>query len=207
MKLRVAVIAGDKLILQDINKYLAQHEFMVDTFTSGPEAVSVNSINLFDLVILDFSIPEQDMLGIVRQLTLAEVRPGIIMLSSYADEIDRVVALELGADDVVTKSISHREILARSRSISRRYIIIGSLYHSLSEIKKTTEDKYIRQGWRLNLPESSIASPNGKVFSPSRSELQILAALLQKPGITFSRDELSSSTALTMVKRPIGHVT
>jgi DNA-binding response OmpR family regulator len=194
MKLRAAVIAGDTLFLQDINTYLSLHEFTVETFTSGPKAVSVNAINPFDIVILELSIPEQDILGIVRQLTLAEVRPGILMLSSYADEIDRVVALELGADDVVTKSISHREILARSRSISRRYVVIRSLYHSLSEIKKTTEDKYTRQGWRLNLPESSIVSPNGKVISLSRSELQILAAFLQKPGITFSRDELSSIT-------------
>jgi two-component system OmpR family response regulator len=191
MKLSVAVIANDKSFLNDLAGYLSIHEFVVDTFMLGHEAQMVNAIEPFDVVIIELTTSDQNMLAVVRQLSSAQISPGILMLSSYADEVDRVVALELGADDVVTKSTSLREILARVRAISRRYNAMKSMSKALIASEVKDFDKSYR-GWHLDLSESNITAPNGDVILLSRAELQILAALFKKPRTPFSRSELSS---------------
>lgn len=191
----IAIVSSDEAFLKTISDYLSNHEFLVSAFISTSAAQDSHIHNPCDLVITDLALHSQDSIGFVRKITSGEVSPGILMLSSYADEIERVIALEVGADDVVTKSISPREILARIRAINRRRGDIRSLVsvnQNLVAIERrfTNKDNYL--GWSLNLAETTITGPNGKAILLSRAEIQIVAALLKNPKIPLSRRELSS---------------
>lgn len=190
----VAIISADEGFLKDIAEYLSKSEFLVSTFTIASKALTAHLSEPYDIVITEFALPDQNTLGLVRQLAFGEATLGILILSSYADEIERVVALELGADDVVTKSISSQEILARIRAISRRCSAMKSAATDGRNVtdaeRQTNKDYYL--GWRLDTAEATFTGPNGHVVVLSRMELQIIAALIKKPKVAFSRSQLSA---------------
>jgi two-component system OmpR family response regulator len=208
-KCSTLIVSADESFALNLSEYLSSYEFTVSILSSSRVAQDIDLEALYDFVITDLGIYQQESINFIRNLTAAEVQPGILMLSSYADEVERVIALELGADDIVTKSLGSREILARVRAIHRRCSRVRSLVagnRKLADINQrfTNKDNYL--GWSLNMAETTITGPNGNVILLSRAELQIIAALLKNPKTPISRDDLSTIINKTEASANVRHI-
>ncbi|ALG73500.1 transcriptional regulatory protein AruR [Azospirillum thiophilum] len=134
-----------------------------------------------DLVLLDIRLPGEDGLSVIRDLRAESDLP-VIFVTGRGDEIDRVLGLELGADDYVTKPFSPRELLARVRTVLRRTADSG----------RGERGGQLRQfaGWTVDLTQRSLTSPQGEEVRLTRGEFDLLAALVRHPGQVLSRDAL-----------------
>lgn len=193
---RIIVIDHDAVYGKYLALYLSAHGYVVDSCTTGNSALEAHSTHAYNIFIMPLIMANEDALEIVRTLYSTESKPGILMLSSYADELERIVALEIGADNVITKSSTYREILARVRAIIRRHY--DSAYYLLLEQQPTKTgidviNQYTSNGWVLNLLSLSVLSPSGDEVTLTRSELQILIKLFRNPGFTYSRDDLAKA--------------
>jgi two-component system OmpR family response regulator len=140
-----------------------------------------------DLIILDIMLPGEDGLSLCRRLR-AESRVPILMLTARGDEIDRIVGLEMGADDYLSKPFNPRELLARVRSVLRRA-------HSLPD-NLAAEDVhgYRFAGWRLDTRLRQLLSPAGVLVDLSGAEYKILRVLVEHPNRVLTRDQLLEFT-------------
>ncbi len=135
----------------------------------------------FDLVVLDLMLPGEDGLAICRRLTSSDCPP-IIMLSAMGEDTDRIVGLELGADDYLSKPCNPRELLARVRAVLRRAEQRGSQ----SGVGAGCEFA----GWRLDLVRRELRSPDGVVVNLSSGEFSLLRAFVERPQRVLTRDQL-----------------
>jgi DNA-binding response OmpR family regulator len=172
----VLVVDDDPLIRQTIVNYLGDYEMRVTALASGREIADVTAREMIDLLILDLKLPGEDGIDIARRIRADSNMP-IIMLTGRQEEADRVMALELGADDYLTKPFSPRELLARIRSLLRRSRAHETVADGLAKIRA-----YRFAGWELNVRVRRLKSPQGEVielgtpsstclrcFSPRRS--------------------------------------
>ena len=132
-----------------------------------------------DLIVLDVMLPGEDGLAICRRLS-AEQGPAIIMLSALGGDADRIVGLELGADDYLPKPCNPRELLARVRAVLRRRRGGDGRFGACCEFA----------GWRLDLVRRELHSPEGVLVNLSRGEFMLIQALLERPRRILTRDEL-----------------
>ena len=116
---RILVVDDDADLRWMVEKYLSKHEFAVTLAEDGEKMREILEEQNFDLAILDINLPGEDRLSLVRYLR-SNFQIGIIMLSAAAEVFDRIVGLEMGADDYVTKPFEPRELLARVKSVLRR---------------------------------------------------------------------------------------
>jgi len=137
-----------------------------------------------DLIILDLKLPGEDGMQLARKLR-AESDVPIIMLTGRKDEADRVMGLELGADDYLTKPFSPRELLARIRALLRRSRAHETLAESLTRIRA-----YRFAGWELNVRLRRLKSPQGETIPTTNSEFNLLVAFLASPQRVLSREQL-----------------
>jgi DNA-binding response OmpR family regulator len=139
-----------------------------------------------DLVILDVKLPGQDGFGLARSLRSKSQLP-IIMLTAQREEVDRIVGLELGADDYLTKPFSPRELLARIRAVLRRHALAsgGGQQPTGSEIRA-----YQFGGWELNTGTRRLTSPAKARVELTNSEYSLLMTFLRAPRKILSRDQL-----------------
>ena len=173
----ILVVDDEPQIVQLVRDYLEHGGFKVVTATDGPGALRTVSTVRPDLVILDLGLPGVDGLDVTRSLRRNGEIP-IIMLTARADESDKLVGLELGADDYVTKPFSPKELVARVRSVLRR-----------SEAARKPND-IIRVGdVELNVP-SMQAAVGGRPVELTQTEFQLLATMAREPGRVFSRAQL-----------------
>src|SRR5215471_1206919 len=135
-----------------------------------------------DVVILDVMLPGEDGLAICRKLSRPD-GPAIIMLSAMGEETDRIVGLELGADDYVSKPCNPRELLARVRAVLRRRREPRSAEDSLDAACEFA-------GWRLDLVRHELRSPEGVVVNLSSGEFSLLRAFVERPQRVLTRDQL-----------------
>src|SRR5947209_3270247 len=143
-----------------------------------------------DLVLLDVRMPGENGMVLTRELRERASVP-VVLLTGNAEEADRVMGLELGADDYVTKPFSPRELLARIRAVLRRYQVAASL--------PARDDKrraYRFAGWELNLRTRKLSSPAGRKLDLSNGEFSLLAAFCGSSQRVLSRDELLSLSRL-----------
>ncbi len=164
---------------------LSENGFDVEIVGDGRSLVNALVGGLADLVILDVDLTNEDGLGLCRRLTNGG-QP-VMVCSKAADETDRIIGLELGADDVVSKLTSPREILARIRAILRGRAIAKTRYG------RSVVCHYL-QGFRYEVATRIVRWPSGEVSGLSDGESAILNALLSRPGYIFSRAELKAST-------------
>jgi two-component system, OmpR family, response regulator len=143
-----------------------------------------------DLVILDLKLPGEDGLQIARSVRERATVP-IILLTGRTEEADRVMGLELGADDYVTKPFSPRELLARVRAVLRRYQVQATLPE-----RDHTRRAFRFAGWELNLRTRRLRSPVGAEVDLSNGEFSLLVALCRAPQRVLSRDQLLSMSRL-----------
>jgi two-component system OmpR family response regulator len=175
---RILVVDDDPGIRAVVCNYLADHGYEVETVADGKGLERLLAQGRVDLVVLDVMLPGEDGLAICRKLTDAN-GPPIIMLSALGADADRIVGLELGADDYLPKPCNPRELLARVRAVLRRRGADG-------RSGVTCEFS----GWKLDLVRRELHSPDGVLINLSRGEFMLLQALLERPRRILTRDEL-----------------
>jgi DNA-binding response OmpR family regulator len=180
----VLVVDDDPDIRTVLNDYLAKNDIRVTAVASGREMLKAFESEAIDLVLLDVRMPGENGMVLTRELRERASVP-VMLLTGNAEEADRVMGLELGADDYVTKPFSPRELLARIRAVLRRYQVAATL--------ATRDDKrraYRFAGWELNLRTRKLSAPDGRKLDLSNGEFSLLAAFCGSAQRVLSRDEL-----------------
>jgi len=186
----VLAIDDDPLIRQMIADYLGDNDIRVTALASGREIDSVMARETIDLLILDLKLPGEDGMEIARRLRQDSGVP-IIMLTGRKDEADRVMGLELGADDYLTKPFSPRELLARIRALLRRSRAQETVADGLAKIRA-----YRFAGWELNVRMRRLKTPKGDVVALTNTEFNLLAAFLAAPQRVLTREQLLNLSRL-----------
>src|SRR5215510_575429 len=188
--LHVLAVDDDPSVRQMIVDYLGDNDIRVTVLPDGREIAAALARDVIDLVILDLKLPGEDGMQIARSLR-AESDIPIIMLTGRKEEADRVMALELGADDYLTKPFSPRELLARIRALLRRARGRETIAEGLAKIRA-----YRFAGWELNVRVRRLKSPQGEVMTLRNAEFNLLAAFLASPQRVLSREQLLSMSHL-----------
>ena len=178
---RILVVDDDPHIREVLSFALEQVHHEVVEATNGLEAVAAAAAREFDLIVLDVMMPELDGTEACRRIRATSNVP-IIMLSSRDDEFDRVLGLEIGADDYVTKPFSPRELVARVKAHLRRAAFADTSVHEDGEV--------VQHGAvRLDI-EAFDVRVNGQAIELTPTEFAVLRTLLRRPRKVFTRDEL-----------------
>ncbi len=148
----------------------------------GLTALQLHASTQPDLILLDWMLPKLDGLEVLRRLRRTSAVP-VLMLTARGEETDRVVGLEVGADDYLTKPFSMRELIARVRAMLRR---VEQIQQMLSADRTSDEAAIQRGGLRLD-PQAHLAILDGETLDLSRTEFDLLHLLLRNPGRAFSR--------------------
>jgi len=180
----VLAVDDDPLVRQMIADYLGDNDIRVTTLDSGRQVEAVIGRETIDLLILDLKLPGEDGMQIAHRLREQWDLP-IIMLTGRKEEADRVMGLELGADDYLTKPFSPRELLARIRALLRRSKVRETVAEGLAKIRA-----YRFAGWELNVRLRRLTSPAGEIIVCTNSEFNLLAAFLSAPQRVLSREQL-----------------
>jgi two-component system, OmpR family, response regulator len=186
----VLVVDDDPSIRQTIVNYLSDYEIQVTALASGREIADVTAREMIDLLILDLKLPGEDGMDIARRIR-ADSNIPIIMLTGRKEEADRVMALELGADDYLTKPFSPRELLARIRSLLRRSRAHETVADALAKIRA-----YRFAGWELNVRVRRLKSPQGEVIELRNAEFNLLTVFLASPQRLLTREQLLTMSHL-----------
>ena len=179
----VLAVDDDPTIRQLIADYLGQNELRVTTAADGRQMQAVLAEHVVDLIVLDLRLQAEDGMALARRLRDESTIP-IIMLTGRAEEADRVMGLELGADDYLTKPFSPRELLARIRTVLRR---------RRAEVRQGRPEgirAYRFDGWELNLNTRRLTGPDGHSVALSNGEFSLLVVLLGSSQRILSRDQL-----------------
>jgi DNA-binding response OmpR family regulator len=173
----ILVVDDDKRIVRLVRDYLETAGFRVVTAYDGSTALAIFRHEIPDLVVLDLNLPGVDGLDVARAIRKERNTP-IIMLTARVEETDRIVGLELGADDYVTKPFSPRELVARVRAVLRR----------LGENEPISP--LIRSGELVIDPDRRLVTVSGQAVNLTNTEFDLLTVLARTPGRVFTRMEL-----------------
>ncbi len=179
----ILVVDDDREIRELLAKFLERQRFRVTTARDGKEARRSFSNGHFHLVVLDLMLPGEGGMEIAHWLR-TEGKVPIIMLTAMAEETDRIIGLELGADDYVTKPFNPRELLARIRAVLRR---TGETDDRAPE---TVAKTYSFSGWMLETARRRLLDPAGIEVALTGGEYDLLVALLDRPNRVLTRDML-----------------
>jgi len=177
----VLLVEDDEELRTEMAAYLAGNGYAVHEAGDVPAARRILQSRPIQVAVLDVNLPGEDGLSLCRALADAG-GPAILMLSAQGESIDRILGLELGADDYVVKPITPRELLARVKALLRR---------KPGGSSAQTRNTYAFADFHLDLAARRLQAPSGMILLLTRSELAILTALLNKPQQVVSRDELT----------------
>jgi two-component system, OmpR family, response regulator len=180
----VLALDDDPAIRQLVAEYLSQNELRVTTVASGKELAAIMASETIDLVILDVRLQGEDGMQIARKLREESAIP-ILMLTGRAEEPDRVMGLELGADDYLTKPFSPRELLARIRALLRRAKAQATVADAIAKVRA-----YRFGQWELNMGLRKLKNPEGQTVELTNGEFSLLTAFLSAPQRVLTRDQL-----------------
>ncbi len=178
---KILVVDDDPGIRDLISEFLARHGYTVESAADAVEMGRVMDRRRPDLVVLDLMLPGEDGLSICRRLSGPD-GPAIIMLSAMGEETDRIIGLELGADDYVPKPCNPRELLARVRAVLRR--------RREGPSGEVLGAACAFAGWRLDLVRHELRSPEGVAVNLSSGEFSLLRAFVEHPQRVLTRDQL-----------------
>ena len=185
---RLLIVDDDAKITQLMQKFLSAYGFHVTAAASGEEMFALlNSESAFELIILDVMLPGDDGFELLRKLRETLPTP-IIMLTAVGEDTERIMGLELGADDYLTKPFNPHELLARIKAILRR---------GQSASAANTEEAYSKltfQGWVLDKLQRRLISPDGLEVAMTDGEYRLLEAFAENPNTVLSRDDLLAIT-------------
>jgi len=180
----ILVVDDDTEIRDLLKRFLSKNGFRVSAVADGPRMRAALGETKFDLVVLDVMLPGEDGLSLCRRIRSESGIP-IIMLTAMGDETDRIVGLEMGADDYLAKPFNPRELLARIKAIMRR-----SGQNALPGSRSLLEF----EGWRLDLAKRELTAPDGRLVDLTGGEFDLLVAFVEHPQRTLSRDQLLDLT-------------
>jgi two-component system, OmpR family, response regulator len=186
----ILAVDDDPSVRKVICNYLGDNDIRVTALASGRDIADVMAREVIDLLVLDWRLPGEDGLEIARRLR-AESKVPILMLTGRKDEADRVMGLELAADDYLTKPFSPRELLARIRALLRRTRERETVADVVQKIRA-----YRFAGFELNVRLRRLTAPDGSNVGLTNSEFNLLAAFLAAPQHVLSRDQLLSLSRL-----------
>ena len=186
----VLAVDDDPSVRDAIVDYLGDNEIKVTALESGQEIATVMQRETIDLIVLDLRMPGQDGMQIARQLREQSQVP-ILMLTGRKDEADRVMGLELGADDYLTKPFSPRELLARIRALLRRARAQQTVAEGMHKVRA-----YRFVGFELNVGLRRLKGPEGENIPLTNGEYSLLAVFLAAPHRLLSRDQLLGSSRM-----------
>ncbi|MDR3508325.1 MAG: response regulator [Caulobacteraceae bacterium] len=177
----ILLVDDDAGLREQIGGYLRQHGFVVHLAEDAAAMDPILRAEPIRLVILDVMMPGEDGLSACRRLADAD-GPPVIIMSAMGDEIDRIIGLELGADDYLAKPCSPRELLARIRSVLRRGEDRGD--------RGKSGYAFEFAGYRLDVVRRQLLAPSGETVLLTEGEFSLLTAFLEQPGRILARDEL-----------------
>jgi DNA-binding response OmpR family regulator len=186
----IVVVDDEAPAREMVRDYLALHGFEVTACDSGASLRRAIARQLPDLIVLDLNMPEEDGLSIIRSLK-REIAVPIIMLTATAGAIDRVVGLELGADDYLAKPCELRELLARVRSVLRRSAALPAVSAAVAAPTAPRAGAPVRFGTKwLDLHAQLLRDDEGNEFPLASSEFALLKVFAENPKRVISREQL-----------------
>ncbi|EPY02745.1 response regulator [Magnetospirillum fulvum] len=181
----ILVVDDDREIRDLLARFLARHGLRVTTARDGTEMMRLLDERRIDLVVLDLMLPGEDGLALTRRLREARSTVPIVMLTAMGEDTDRIVGLEMGADDYVAKPFNPRELLARIKAVLRRVQGGGE------EVEVALPRAKLRfDGWVLDLSTRDLLSPDGVMIGLSAGEFGLLQVFVEHPRRVLSRDQL-----------------
>jgi two-component system, OmpR family, response regulator len=180
---RLLVVDDDPGIRELTAAFLCDHGYVVDTAASAAEMRAQMARHSYALIVLDVMMPGEDGLSVLRSLDRATAPP-VVILSVIGQDVDRIVGLEMGADDYLAKPANPRELLARIRSVLRRGEARGPL-------GPARDRQWLRfAGWRLDPIGRELIDPEEVTINLSDGEFRLLLALVESPRRVLTRDQL-----------------
>jgi two-component system, OmpR family, response regulator len=186
---RILLVEDDLDMRQMVVNYLEENNMHVVSATGRQDVVRQFATDEPSLVILDLRLGEEDGLDLLREIRSSSDVPIIIATGHRRDEIDRVVGLELGADDYVAKPFGLRELLARIRAVLRR----REVGRAASQ-RETERGRYRFGGWQLDRRLRRLADPDGNAVALTKGEYALLVAVLEAPQRPLTREHLLQAT-------------
>ena len=183
---RILLVEDDVAISQMLEEILAENGFTPCSATCAGEMDLILAQGGIDLILLDVMLPKEDGFSICRRVRASSDVP-IIMLTARDEYIDRIVGLEIGADDYVTKPFNSRELIARIRALLRRTQGVGAGARNRMRPMRFA-------GWRIYPAERQLYSPDGVRVSTTSAEFDLLLAFCLNPAKILSRDQLLELT-------------
>lgn len=177
----ILIVEDEPITREQLVSYFEEEGFRVSSTGSGNEVQKIIDNTDVILVLLDIKLPGKDGLTLTREIRInSDV--GIILVTSKQEQIDRLLGLESGADDYVTKPFDPRELLSRSRNLIRR-VQLQQSQRKRNHIRNFGD-------WVLDLNKRELTSPDGEAIQLSAGEYQLLLAFMEKAGEVMNRDEL-----------------
>ena len=183
---RLLIVDDDADIRSLLDEQLSKADFTVSTAANGAEMRQVLERERIDLIVLDLNLPREDGLTLCRSLRAQSGVP-IIMLTARAEPVDRIVGLEMGADDYVPKPFEPRELIARIRNVLRR---TGDAPAQIEPAR----GKAAFGGWVLDLEKRHLIDASGRVVSLSGAEYRLLRVFVAQPNRVLTREQLVART-------------
>jgi two-component system OmpR family response regulator len=178
---KVLLVDDERTLREPLAEYLSRQGFAVVEAEGAAQARSKMRTERPDIVLLDIMMPGEDGLSLCRHLVEVRDIP-VILLTARGEATDRIVGLEVGADDYVVKPFEPRELIARIRSVLRRT--------SRNAPPSAEDECYLFDGWRLDPVKRRLTNPEGALVSISSAEFRLLMAFLQRPRQVLDRDRL-----------------
>lgn len=184
----ILAVDDDEEVRELLADYLGHEGFRVTQARDGAAMSAVLESEPIDLILLDLRLPDGDGLSLIRQLRADSHMP-VIILSGKVEDVDRIVGLELGADDYLTKPFNPRELLARIKAVLRR---TGEMVRERSSEELRAAVTFA--GWQFDLTAQRLKAPDGRDVDLTRAECALLAAFVKRPQRVLSREQLLELT-------------
>jgi len=185
LQAHILIVDDDREIRDLVAHYLSKHGLRVRTAAEGRQMDKELSNWSFDLIILDLMLPGEDGLSLCRRLRV-ETKIPVIMLTAMGEETDRIIGLEMGADDYIAKPFNPRELLARIKAVLRR----SKESNPNATVGVNLESSFRFAGWQLDLKTRELFSSDGMLIPLSSGEYNLLVAFVTHPNRVLSRDQL-----------------
>lgn len=183
----VLIVEDARDIREPLARYLREHGFRATTAADAAAARKVMRAAAIDLVVLDIMMPGEDGLSLCRSIRESSQIP-VILLTARGEEVDRIIGLEMGADDYIAKPFSPRELLARIAAVLRRT-------QALPPRQRAPEAERVKFGeWTLDTGQRELIGPDAMAIPLSSGEFRLLTALLERPKMALTRNQLLDLT-------------
>ena len=189
----ILIVDDDKQLCELLQDFLGQFAYRITTACNTQQAEKILQKSNIDLMVLDVMMPGEDGLSFCRRLRETSGVP-VIILSAMGEEADRIVGLEIGADDYLAKPFSPRELLARVKALLRRSSgELQAAEHLSSRLAVLPDIKFL--DWKIDLNKHCLIAPDGLTVPLSSAEYNLLLAFVKHPGRVLTRDQLLDLTS------------